>query len=69
MTNPFNKIAKNSEDTKNKSQKEAFSQEAEVSTKTCKQCGAPRPQHTNLTTCSYCGYHFMTINHIIKPDA
>lgn len=68
MANPFDQIANNSKESKNKTQWEGFTNESTVNTKTCEQCGAARPKNTNLTTCDYCGYKFMTISQEIKPD-
>lgn len=32
---------------------------SEVETRTCPQCGAPRPTGTDIRQCSYCGFQFM----------
>ncbi len=66
MTNPFKKINQNAKHSKKEwaSEKEA----SVVKSKQCTSCGAPRPKNTNLTTCDYCGTHFMTINQVIHPD-
>jgi len=68
MANPFKKIAKNAKNTKSKSISEAEKKEAKIESRTCEQCGAPRPKNTNLTTCAYCGYEFMIIDAAIQPD-
>jgi DNA-directed RNA polymerase subunit RPC12/RpoP len=65
MANPFKKITKNAIDSKkdwggNKTSK--------TKTRKCEGCGAARPKDTNLITCDYCGFHFMTIDNEIKPD-
>lgn len=64
MSNPFKKIAKSSNETSKKwgSAKET----SETSARKCEQCGAPRPENTNLTTCDFCGFKFMDIDVIVK---
>ncbi len=65
MANPFKKIAKNA----NESQKDWGRKEtSETNTRKCEGCGAARPKDTNLTTCDYCGFKFMTIDNEIKTD-
>jgi uncharacterized Zn finger protein (UPF0148 family) len=66
MPNPFKKITKKSKET----QKvwDNIKQAPTVDTKKCKGCGAARPKDTNLTTCAYCGYRFMTVNTTVKKD-
>lgn len=62
--NPFKKIIKKSNETQKKWATD--NQKAEVNTRTCEGCGAPRPKTTNLTTCAYCGFKFMTVDATIK---
>ena len=63
MSNPFKKIIK----TANETQKEWERLEtSKVASRKCEGCGAARPKDTNLTTCDYCGFKFMTINEEIK---
>lgn len=66
MANPFKKIVNNA----NKTQKVYGNERKNSETKTrkCEGCGAARPKDTNLTTCDYCGFKFMTIDHKIKTD-
>jgi len=65
MANPFKKIVKNAnETTKEWDRKET----SETSSRKCENCGAARPKDTNLTTCDYCGFQFMTIEEQIKTD-
>lgn len=68
MANPFKKISKNAEDTKSERDSESLKRISGVESRTCEQCGAPRPKDTNLTTCGYCGYKFMTVYTDIKSD-
>ncbi len=65
MANPFKKIAENASG----SQKEwERNEHASTHTRKCEGCGAARPKDTNLTTCDYCGFKFMTIDAEIKTD-
>lgn len=64
--NPFKKIIKKSNDTQKRWDTDNL--EASVKTRTCDGCGAPRPKQTNLTTCAFCGFKFMTIDVEIKND-
>jgi len=64
MSNPFKKIAQNAKDTQKKYGSE--NQESGTSSRKCEGCGAVRPSDTNLTTCDYCGFKFMTIDSEIK---
>jgi len=65
MSNPFKKIAKNATE----SQPDNTTNEAsKVASRKCGGCGAARPGDTNLTTCDYCGFRFMTIENEIKTD-
>lgn len=66
MSNPFKKIVKNSNETKKDWGNEQ--KESSTSSRKCESCGAARPKETNLTTCDYCGFKFMTINEKIKTD-
>lgn len=66
MKNPFKKIIKNSNETKKKWGDE--NKESSTKTRKCEGCGAARPKDTNLTTCDYCGFKFMTIDNTIKTD-
>lgn len=68
MSNPFKKIASNAEVTKNKNLNKDFKTSSNVNSRTCEQCGAPRPKDTNLVECDYCGFKFMNINVTIKSD-
>lgn len=66
MSNPFKKITSNAN-----SSKKVWGNERETSetkTRKCEDCGAARPKDTNLTTCDYCGFKFMTIDKEIKMD-
>lgn len=66
MPNPFKKITNNANQTK-----KVYGNEREASktdSRKCEGCGAARPKDTNLTTCDYCGFKFMTINNEIKTD-
>ena len=65
MSNPFKKTIQNA----NNSQKKWDRNEtSETNSRKCEGCGAARPKDTNLTTCDYCGFKFMTINTEIKTD-
>ena len=64
MPNPFKKIVKKSNETQKRWATD--DQEAAVNTRSCENCGAPRPKATNLTTCAYCGFKFMTVDAEIK---
>lgn len=66
MSNPFKKIIKRANETQKRF--ESDNKEANVATTACSSCGAPRPKRTNLTTCSYCGFKFMTIDAEIKRE-
>ena len=68
MSNPFKKIAKNAESTKSEKQWKDAKTSSSVASRTCEQCGAPRPKDANLTTCSYCKFKFMDIDTVIKSD-
>lgn len=65
MSNPFKKITDNANKTQKKWERNETS---EAKTRKCDGCGAARPKDTNLTTCDYCGFKFMTINTEIKTD-
>jgi len=60
MANPFKKTTKNA--TKSKKVYGTERVVSETETKKCKSCGAARPVGTNLTTCDYCGYKFMSVD-------
>lgn len=62
--NPFKKISDNAKTTAKKYDSE--STQSSVSAKTCPQCGAPRPINTNIAFCSYCRYHFMSMDVYIE---
>ena len=65
MCNPFKQITDNA----NKSQKKWERKEAsELVGRKCDGCGSARPKDTNLTTCDYCGFKFMSIDEEIKTD-
>lgn len=64
--NPFKKIIDKSNDTQKKW--EAANKDGAVVTKACTSCGAPRPKKTDLTTCAFCGFKFMTIDIEIKNE-
>lgn len=66
MSNPFKKITNNAN--QNKKNWGNNRETAETSTRKCEGCGAARPKDTNLTTCDYCGFKFMTIDNEIKTD-
>ena len=66
MSNPFKKITDNANKTK-----KIWGTECDASStdsRKCENCGAARPKDTNLTTCDYCGFKFMTIKNEIKTD-
>jgi len=66
MANPFKKTTNNA----NKSKK-IYGSERENSktiSRTCEDCGAARPSDTNLTTCDYCGFKFMSTESEIRID-
>ncbi|WP_298781849.1 hypothetical protein [uncultured Polaribacter sp.] len=65
MSNPFKKITNNANDSQKKWSRNETS---ETESRKCEGCGAARPKDTNLTTCDYCGFKFMTIDEIIKTD-
>ncbi len=65
MSNPFKKIVNNANNTKKHWER---IERSEANTIRCSNCGAARPQDTNLTTCDYCGYRFMSIENVIKTD-
>jgi hypothetical protein len=64
LGNPFKKISQKSKETKKVWGSD--NKQAGAKTRCCEQCGAPRPQATNLTTCAYCGFKFMDISVEIK---
>ncbi len=66
MSNPFKKIVKNATETKKIWGDER--KESKTDSRKCEGCGAARPKDTNLTTCDYCGFKFMTIDTVIKTD-
>lgn len=66
MSNPFKKITSNANE--NKKQWGEERKTSETITRKCEGCGAARPKETNLTTCDYCGFKFITTNEIIKLD-
>ncbi len=66
MGNPFKKITNTSN--KHKKEVETVRESAGAETRKCEGCGAARPKDTNLTTCDYCGFRFMTIDNEIKTD-
>lgn len=68
MANPFKKIIKNTEESEQASYKKDMHKESSIETKTCPNCGAPRPRRTDLRRCDYCGYEYMNINEKINPD-
>lgn len=68
MSNPFKKIVQNTTDVQNPRYEEHKTTASKVSTRACKNCKAPRPADTNLTTCDYCDFAFMDIHAEIKSD-
>lgn len=68
MPNPFKKIVKNTEESKQLLYKKGVKTTSEVKTRICENCKAPRSIDTDLTTCDYCGFEFMSIDIEIKPD-
>lgn len=60
IQNPFKKISDNAKATAKKYDNECS--DSSVSARTCPKCGAPRPINTNIASCSYCKYNFMSIN-------
>lgn len=68
MENPFKKIGDNAKKTKSKTQFKDEKKTATVQSRTCEQCGAPRPRNTDLATCDYCGFKFMDIGTTVKSD-
>ncbi len=66
MGNPFKKITTNA--TESKKQWAGERKTSGTDTRKCEDCGAARPMDTNLTTCDYCGFKFMTITTEIKTD-
>lgn len=66
MSNPFKKITNNANESKKIYGTER--QTSETKTKKCEGCGAARPKDTNLTTCDYCGFKFMTIENEVRID-
>ncbi|HHC78347.1 MAG TPA: hypothetical protein ENK46_00585 [Flavobacteriia bacterium] len=65
MSNPFKKIVNNANETQKKWERNETSG---TDTRKCENCGAARPKDTNLTTCDYCGFEFMSIDNEIKTD-
>lgn len=65
MGNPFKKTINNANQTQKKWER---NESSETNSRNCEGCGAARPKDTNLTTCDYCGFKFMTINNEIKAD-
>ncbi|NPA67012.1 MAG: hypothetical protein GXO50_00215 [Chlorobi bacterium] len=63
MANPFKKITDNANKNKTEYKKR---EQSEVKTRKCPNCGAARPEDTNLTICDYCGYKFMNIDTEIR---
>ena len=63
--NPFKKITTTANATQKKWERNETS---EANSRNCESCGAARPKDTNLTTCDYCGFRFMTIDEKIKTD-
>lgn len=68
MSNPFKKISKNAEQSKNSMYTHEIRTDAKVSTRQCNSCGAPRPKNTDLTSCNYCNTSFMDIDETINSD-
>ena len=66
MSNPFKKIALNSQDTKSTFFDQNINENASNETLTCKGCGAPRPFKSDLSQCQYCRATFMNIKTIIE---
>lgn len=66
MTNPFKKTANTAKETAKKW--ESKKEEASLHSRSCASCGAARPVNTNLANCAYCGYQFMAVDKIIKPE-
>ena len=66
MSNPFKKTVKNANETKKKWGEAR--ENSKTFTRKCEGCGAARPKDTNLTTCDYCGFKFMTIENEIKTE-
>ncbi len=66
MGNPFKKITQAANNNKKEYGEKRTT--SETKTRKCEGCGAARPKDTNLTTCDYCGFKFMTINQEIKTD-
>jgi len=64
--NPFKKIIINSIETK--PVYDGVQIDASIESKTCKSCGAPRPNKSNLATCAFCGTKFMDIDAQITSD-
>lgn len=67
MSNPFKKIVQNTKESEKHYSKGAKTT-SEIKTRVCKNCKAPRPADTNLTTCDYCGFKFMDIDVVIKSN-
>ncbi|MGG6232361.1 hypothetical protein [Tenacibaculum sp. SDUM215027] len=67
MSTPFKKIIKNTKENE-AWYKDKEKNTSDIKSRVCKNCKAPRPVDTNLTTCDYCGFKFMDINVRIKPD-
>lgn len=66
MSNPFKKTTKNANESKKVWQGESAT--SSTTSRKCEGCGAARPKDTNLTTCDYCDFKFMTIDEEIKID-
>jgi hypothetical protein len=66
MSNPFKKISDTSRETAKKWDNTKIT--PAVQTITCPQCAAPRPVNTNIASCAYCGFRFMDLTVIIKPE-
>jgi hypothetical protein len=68
VSNPFKKIVQNVKVSKTTMFDDDIKHQANVETKTCKSCGAPRPINTNLVHCNYCRTPFMNIDANIKAE-
>ena len=55
--NPFSRLVNRAIDSGRRNPERT--RDASAVTRTCDQCGAPRPNSTDLRACAYCGYVFM----------
>jgi hypothetical protein len=66
MTNPFDKLAANSKASAHVD--ESTVKDATLGSRQCPQCGASRPEGTDISHCTYCGFEFMVVPLPVKRE-